>query len=362
MAKSYRKFLAGAATTAVVASSFAGVAGAASLTDVKGLTHEKAINALVDQGVIKGFPDGTFKALNNIKRGDAVVMVARALKVLDGKNIPSTSFTDLGKVNTVTQEAIAKLSAKGYISGFDHDTFAPNEPITRAQMAKLVAKAYDFPVGDGITKFPDVNKNAELAPFIDALADADIVQGKLDGTFGYHDQLNRGDFAAFVYRAQNATAPVAKNPITIVSGDAKGNSLTNGEKKTYTVTVTNPVSGKPVPYAAVNVTFAENIGTDSGSKRNVTVTDAYGNVEGIPYQADEVDGAKKEVKIVTDQHGKATFTISGSNATVTPIAFLDGTNQKWNTNGGLEYDPADGRFDKNLEFYAQAGTVSFSLE
>ena len=35
MAKSYRKFLAGAATTAVVASSFAGVAGAASFNDVK---------------------------------------------------------------------------------------------------------------------------------------------------------------------------------------------------------------------------------------------------------------------------------------------------------------------------------------
>ena len=31
MAKSYRKFLAGAATTAVVASSFAGVAGAAQI-------------------------------------------------------------------------------------------------------------------------------------------------------------------------------------------------------------------------------------------------------------------------------------------------------------------------------------------
>ena len=142
----------------------------------------------------------------------------------------------------------------------------------------------------------------------------------------------------------------------------KVTALKNGEKKTYTVTVINPVSGKPEPNALVNVTFAENVGTDAGSKRNVTVTDANGNVEGIPYQADTKDGAVEVVAIATDQHGKATFTITGENATVTPIVFLDGTNQKWDTKGGFEYDPKDGRFDKNLEFYAQAETVSFSLE
>ena len=43
MAKSYRKFLAGAATTAVVASSFAGVAGAASFTDVENTKEADAI-------------------------------------------------------------------------------------------------------------------------------------------------------------------------------------------------------------------------------------------------------------------------------------------------------------------------------
>ena len=43
MAKSYRKFLVGAATAAVVASSFAGVAGAASFNDVKANTKKQLI-------------------------------------------------------------------------------------------------------------------------------------------------------------------------------------------------------------------------------------------------------------------------------------------------------------------------------
>ena len=48
MAKSYRKFLAGAATTAVVASSFAGVAGAAQFSRcTKNTTQADAIYNLV---------------------------------------------------------------------------------------------------------------------------------------------------------------------------------------------------------------------------------------------------------------------------------------------------------------------------
>ena len=41
MAKSYRKFLVGATTAAVVASSFAGVAGAASFNDVQDKISKK---------------------------------------------------------------------------------------------------------------------------------------------------------------------------------------------------------------------------------------------------------------------------------------------------------------------------------
>ena len=88
-------------------------------------------------------------------------------------------------------------------------------PITRAQVAKYVANAYDLPVADGITKFTDVNKNAALAQFVDALADAGIVKGKADGTFGYSDILKREDFAAIVYRAINAkVTPAVKVRLT----------------------------------------------------------------------------------------------------------------------------------------------------
>ena len=87
MAKSYRKFLVGAVTTAVVASSFAGVAGAASFKDVdSNTTHQEAVLSLVDQRIISGYPDGTFRPYAQINRGEAAIITARAMGLLDGKN------------------------------------------------------------------------------------------------------------------------------------------------------------------------------------------------------------------------------------------------------------------------------------
>ena len=122
-------------------------------------------------------------------------------------------------------------------------------------------------------------KNAVLAPYVAAIAEAGITIGKKDGTFGYHDLLNRGDFAAMIHRAQNIVPPIEPpeiNPITI-NGDEKGNNLVNGSAKTYTVTLINPVSEKPIEGAELNVPLLKISARISDRKRNVMVTNGYGD-------------------------------------------------------------------------------------
>ena len=74
--------------------------------------------------------------------------------------------------------------------------------------------------------------------------------------------------------------------------------------KNYTVKFVNPVSGKPVEGAILNVTFKENLDTDFDRQRKVTVTDSdSGSV--IPYQS--TDGEEAVAQIKTDKNGIATF-------------------------------------------------------
>ena len=58
------------------------------------------------------------------------------------------------------------------------------------------------------------------------------------------------------------------------------------QAKTYTVTLINPVSEKPIEGAVLNITFAENIDTDFRPQRNVSVTNGYGDST-IPYQSND---------------------------------------------------------------------------
>ncbi len=125
--KSLRKYAATTVTAAMVGCSFVPLANAITFNDVEGNTHKEAIMTLVDQGIIKGYHDGTFRPYASITRGDAAVMVARVFGLLNGKNIPLTTYTDLHTVNAGTQEAIAKLTSLGIVSGFSPESFRPLE-------------------------------------------------------------------------------------------------------------------------------------------------------------------------------------------------------------------------------------------
>ena len=138
MAKSYRKFLAGAATTAVVASSFAGAAGAASFSDVES-KYQAAVDFLASKG-INGFPNGTFGTHENIKRVDAAVFVAKALG-LDTKNAPDAGFTD---VPDRAKGAVNALKEAGITSGKTATTFGSSDLITRGELAVWISKGFDL--------------------------------------------------------------------------------------------------------------------------------------------------------------------------------------------------------------------------
>ena len=115
-------------------------------SDINGIAHQESILNLTSQGIIMGYPDGTFKPYQPITRGDAAVMIARVHGLLNGRNIPSTTYKDLQPVNSTTREAIAKLSALGVISGYSAESYKPLETVTRGQMAKMIVSAFNLPL------------------------------------------------------------------------------------------------------------------------------------------------------------------------------------------------------------------------
>ncbi|RVU54550.1 S-layer homology domain-containing protein, partial [Anaerosphaera multitolerans] len=93
-----------------------------------------AISTMSNAGGVNGYPDGTFRPNANITRGEFATMASRFL--VDSGSLTNYQFTDT-KGNWA-EDAINKLASNGLISGYPDGSFKPDQQITRAEAATLM--------------------------------------------------------------------------------------------------------------------------------------------------------------------------------------------------------------------------------
>ncbi|MBQ9984993.1 MAG: Ig-like domain-containing protein, partial [Oscillospiraceae bacterium] len=96
-----------------------------------------AINALADEGIIKGTSENTFSPAANITRADFALLLVRAFK-LESEN--TENFADVASSDYFAAElAIARNT--GVVNGIGDNKFAPRNTITRQDMMTIVYRA-----------------------------------------------------------------------------------------------------------------------------------------------------------------------------------------------------------------------------
>ncbi|MCZ8536636.1 S-layer homology domain-containing protein [Paenisporosarcina quisquiliarum] len=227
--KSYKKFVATAATATLVASAIAPAASAA-FSDVAE-RYQEAVTYLADKGISQGYPNGKFGTDDNIKRQDAAVMIAKALGGSPTGTYANAGFTD---VPADRQWAVNFLVEKNIVSGKAAGQFGANDFTTRGEMAKIIANAYKF-VADASNAFPFTDVSETFKQYVDALNEAGVAQGYAGTTqFGTGDLVTRGQFALFVYRAETKNTPTVTSVVDVKAENAK----------TITVTFNNAIDAK----------------------------------------------------------------------------------------------------------------------
>lgn len=227
--KSYRKFVATTATAAMVASAVAPVVSAAGFTDVAP-QYKDAIDFLVSTGATNGKTETKFGVYDEITRLDAAVILAKVLK-LDVDNAKDAGFTD---VPADRAKYVNALVEAGILNGKTETRFGAYDKLTRVEMAKIIANAYNLKGDDVTLPFTDVNDT--WAPYVKALYKNGVAKGKTETKFGAYENITRGDFARFVYNAHNAT--VAPEVISV--------SAINATTLTVTGTALNKLTAEDI--------------------------------------------------------------------------------------------------------------------
>ncbi|RAK19890.1 S-layer family protein [Anoxybacillus vitaminiphilus] len=156
------------------------------------------IQYLIERGVINGFPDGSFRPNQPVKRIQAITMLGRALN-WDTTNVKAPNVKDVEK-GTEAYGYIAVAVEKGIIA--NSTAFNPHGTLTRAQMAKMLANAFQLPKGES-RNFKDVSSKHWAKTFIDQLASSGITTGYPDNTFKPENPTTRLQFSLFLARALN---------------------------------------------------------------------------------------------------------------------------------------------------------------
>src|SRR5690606_33562203 len=102
---------------------------------------EGDIGALAEAGIARGCADDRFCPDEPVLRSQMAAFLTRAFEYPASAHDP---FVD--DDGSVFEDDIGALAAAGITSGCARDRFCPSRPVTRAEMASLLARALELPV------------------------------------------------------------------------------------------------------------------------------------------------------------------------------------------------------------------------
>lgn len=147
--------------------------------------------------LMSGYSNTTFAPNDTLTRG----MIAQILWVVEGEPVVSdaSAFSDVSS-DAWYAHAVNWAYAKGIISGYSSTVFAPNDPVTREQLATMLWKYVDSPSADGdLSAF---NDQGSISPWARTamtwVIEADLMSGMGNGILAPTGTATRAQVATIL--------------------------------------------------------------------------------------------------------------------------------------------------------------------
>ncbi len=156
------------------------------------------VKYVYDNQLMNGYEDGTFGVENPITRAEFVTVMARLLG-LEQNEANAAAFGDCD--GHWAKGYIGALAAKGIVGGVNDGEFAPDENITREQIAIILSRAFNLVGAAEENSFAD---DAEISSWakagVYAVLEAGYMKGDDTGNFAPLANATRGEVATVIMR------------------------------------------------------------------------------------------------------------------------------------------------------------------
>jgi len=172
-------------------------------TDVESHWAKDDIEFVYNEGIMNGTSESTFEPEATTTRAMLVTILHR----MEGApaSTAENPFTDV-KTGTWYHDAVIWAAENSIVNGYGNGIFAPNDPITREQIAAIfhryaVYKGYDTTASADLSRFTDNAMISNFAKTPLAWANAvGLVNGVTTSTLCPRDNATRAQIAAIVRR------------------------------------------------------------------------------------------------------------------------------------------------------------------
>ena len=181
--------------------------------------YNNAVSTMANGGILKGYEDGTFRPMASITRAEFATI---AIRFFRDDAAAEEQFSD---VEGHWGEAYINMAAeKGLIKGYPDSSFRPDEPITRAEAITIINRLLERhphkdKLPDGMIAWPDnADDSAWYYAEVQEATNSHAYEEE-DGVERWTELLPVRDWAAF--EKEWSTAFSAGNPGDVVSEDVE---------------------------------------------------------------------------------------------------------------------------------------------
>jgi len=177
------------------------------------------VKGAVELGLVKGYPDSTFKPNDKINRAEGVMVLGRFDELKEPESLSFGPYPDL-TANYWASKMIAAAKAEGLLEYLGEADFSPKKELSRAEAVEMITKTklgrakvddlHDWTVGFvpgavpqvAMKTFMDVSESHWAVKPVQYLATVGIIGGYPDGSFKPEKALTRAELCTLLVKAK----------------------------------------------------------------------------------------------------------------------------------------------------------------
>lgn len=191
-------------------------------SDVQNHYAKAAVETWSGYGVLRGYPDGSFRPNDPVTRAEMAVVLDR---VMGYQNTAENTFSDVPERAWYAQ-SILHLVAEGIFQGRKAGQMLPKSPITRQEAFAALARAMAVEASGEAPGFADDGAvSSWAAGYLAAMREAGYIRGDKNGAIRPDDPITRAELVTILDRMISGFV----NEDGVYSRDCAGNLVVNAQ-------------------------------------------------------------------------------------------------------------------------------------